>query len=99
MVRSGRWPWPSSWARWRALYYLHEADPLVVPSLGRLGRSIQDLIALVSACASAVLAAHPVVSGACGHGCARIGHPTLRPQTQEHDRYTTDEHHNRPQRN
>lgn len=33
---------------WKALDYLREGDTLVVPSLGRLGRSIQDLIAIVS---------------------------------------------------
>ncbi|MEE4583039.1 MULTISPECIES: recombinase family protein [Streptomyces violaceusniger group] len=35
---------------WKALDYLREGvDTLVVPSLDRLGRSIQDLIAIVSA--------------------------------------------------
>ncbi|KUO16059.1 DNA invertase [Streptomyces dysideae] len=33
---------------WKALDYLREGDTLVVPSLDRLGRSIQDLIAIVS---------------------------------------------------
>lgn len=33
---------------WKALDYLCEGDTLVVPSLDRLGRSIQDLIAIVS---------------------------------------------------
>ena len=33
---------------WKALDYLSEGDTLVVPSLDRLGRSIQDLIAIVS---------------------------------------------------
>jgi DNA invertase Pin-like site-specific DNA recombinase len=33
---------------WKALDYLRPGDTLVVPSLDRLGRSIQDLIALVS---------------------------------------------------
>ncbi|GAA2440348.1 recombinase family protein [Streptomyces glaucus] len=33
---------------WKALDYLRECDTLVVPSLDRLGRSIQDLIAIVS---------------------------------------------------
>ncbi|MFD3613418.1 SDR family oxidoreductase [Streptomyces atroolivaceus] len=33
---------------WKALDYLNEGDTLVVPSLDRLGRSIQDLIAIVS---------------------------------------------------
>ncbi|MFI6770723.1 recombinase family protein [Streptomyces sp. NPDC050355] len=33
---------------WKALDYLREGDALVVPSLDRLGRSIQDLIAIVS---------------------------------------------------
>ena len=32
---------------WKALDYLREGDTLVVPSLDRLGRSIQDLIAIV----------------------------------------------------
>jgi hypothetical protein len=33
---------------WKALDYLRPGDTLVVPSLDRLGRSIQDLIAIVS---------------------------------------------------
>ncbi|WUF04763.1 recombinase family protein [Streptomyces sp. NBC_00487] len=33
---------------WKALDFLREGDTLVVPSLDRLGRSIQDLIAIVS---------------------------------------------------
>lgn len=33
---------------WNALDYLREGDTLVVPSLDRLGRSIQDLISLVA---------------------------------------------------
>ncbi|MGW2962696.1 recombinase family protein [Streptomyces sp. NPDC001220] len=33
---------------WKALNFLREGDTLVVPSLDRLGRSIQDLIAIVS---------------------------------------------------
>lgn len=33
---------------WKALDYLREGDTLVVPSLDRLGRSIQDLIAIAS---------------------------------------------------
>ena len=33
---------------WKALDYLREGDTLIVPSLDRLGRSIQDLIAIVS---------------------------------------------------
>ncbi|WP_374195540.1 recombinase family protein [Streptomyces sp. ISL-87] len=33
---------------WAALDYLRPGDTLVVPSLDRLGRSIQDLIAIVS---------------------------------------------------
>ncbi|WTD22776.1 recombinase family protein [Streptomyces hirsutus] len=33
---------------WKALDYLREGDTLVVPSLDRLGRSMQDLIATVS---------------------------------------------------
>lgn len=33
---------------WKALDYLREGDTLVVPSLDRLGRSIQDLIAIVA---------------------------------------------------
>ncbi|WP_323179142.1 recombinase family protein [Streptomyces sp. NBC_00320] len=33
---------------WRALDFLREGDTLVVPSLDRLGRSLQDLIAIVS---------------------------------------------------
>jgi DNA invertase Pin-like site-specific DNA recombinase len=33
---------------WKALDYLRGGDTLVVPSLDRLGRSIQDLIAIVS---------------------------------------------------
>ncbi|WP_371584435.1 recombinase family protein [Streptomyces sp. NBC_01314] len=33
---------------WKALDYLREGDTLVVPALDRLGRSIQDLIAIVS---------------------------------------------------
>lgn len=33
---------------WKALDYLREGDTLVVPSLDRLGRSLQDLIAIVS---------------------------------------------------
>ncbi|MEV0322692.1 recombinase family protein [Streptomyces sp. NPDC050658] len=33
---------------WKTLDYLREGDTLVVPSLDRLGRSIQDLIAIVS---------------------------------------------------
>lgn len=33
---------------WKALDYLRPGDALVVPSLDRLGRSIQDLIAIVS---------------------------------------------------
>jgi hypothetical protein len=33
---------------WKALDYLRVGDTLVVPSLDRLGRSIQDLIAIVS---------------------------------------------------
>ncbi|MFJ1715546.1 recombinase family protein [Streptomyces sp. NPDC088260] len=33
---------------WKALDYLREGDTLVVPSLDRLGSSIQDLIAIVS---------------------------------------------------
>ncbi|WP_425583032.1 recombinase family protein [Streptomyces mauvecolor] len=33
---------------WKALDYLREGDTLVVPSLDRLSRSIQDLIAIVS---------------------------------------------------
>ncbi|MER7743335.1 recombinase family protein [Streptomyces sp. NPDC096538] len=33
---------------WKALDYLREGDTLVVPYLDRLGRSIQDLIAIVS---------------------------------------------------
>ncbi|MGW3956365.1 recombinase family protein [Streptomyces sp. NPDC004752] len=33
---------------WKALDFLREGDTLVVPSLYRLGRSIQDLIAIVS---------------------------------------------------
>jgi DNA invertase Pin-like site-specific DNA recombinase len=34
---------------WKALDYLRTGDTLVVPSLDRLGRSIQDLITIVSA--------------------------------------------------
>lgn len=33
---------------WKVLDYLREGDTLVVPSLDRLGRSIQDLIAIVA---------------------------------------------------
>ncbi|MFB6985266.1 recombinase family protein [Streptomyces sp. NPDC056178] len=33
---------------WKALDFLREGDTLVVPSLDRLGRSLQDLIAIVS---------------------------------------------------
>nr|WP_308307662.1 recombinase family protein [Streptomyces sp. ISL-10] len=33
---------------WKALDYVREGDTLVVPALDRLGRSIQDLIALVA---------------------------------------------------
>ena len=33
---------------WKALDYLREGDTLVVPSLDRLGRSLQDLIAIVA---------------------------------------------------
>ncbi|WP_030926188.1 recombinase family protein, partial [Streptosporangium amethystogenes] len=33
---------------WKALGYLREGDTLVVPSLDRLGRSLQDLIAIVA---------------------------------------------------
>jgi DNA invertase Pin-like site-specific DNA recombinase len=33
---------------WKALDFLREGDTIVVPSLDRLGRSIQDLIAIVS---------------------------------------------------
>ncbi|MFC6556392.1 recombinase family protein [Nonomuraea cavernae] len=33
---------------WKALDYLHEGDTLVVPSLDRLGRSLQDLISIVA---------------------------------------------------
>ncbi|MFD8979634.1 recombinase family protein [Streptomyces sp. NPDC059564] len=33
---------------WKALDYARPGDTLVVPSLDRLGRSIQDLIAIVS---------------------------------------------------
>lgn len=33
---------------WKALDYLREGDTLVVPSLDRLGRSIQDLISIVA---------------------------------------------------
>ncbi|WP_369252151.1 recombinase family protein [Streptomyces sp. R41] len=33
---------------WKALDFLREGDTLVVPSLDRLARSIQDLIAIVS---------------------------------------------------
>ncbi|WP_373300080.1 recombinase family protein [Streptomyces albospinus] len=33
---------------WKALGYLREGDTLVVPSLDRSGRSIQDLIAVVA---------------------------------------------------
>ncbi|WP_337191968.1 recombinase family protein [Streptomyces sp. HUCO-GS316] len=34
--------------QWKSLDYLREGDTLAVPSLDRLGRSIQDLIAIVS---------------------------------------------------
>jgi resolvase-like protein len=37
----------------KALDYLRPGDTLVVPSLGRLGRSLQDMISIVAGCASA----------------------------------------------
>ncbi|MDP4504903.1 recombinase family protein [Nonomuraea sp. G32] len=56
-----RHPWhrrsafPRRWANaereelWKALDYLRPGDTLVVPSLDRLGRSLQDLISIVAA--------------------------------------------------
>ncbi|WP_420707006.1 recombinase family protein [Streptomyces sp. NRRL F-2664] len=51
---------------WKALDYLREGDTLVVPSLDRLGRSIQDLIAIVSSLTQAGNRLHPAAPGA-GH--------------------------------
>ncbi|MFC5186852.1 recombinase family protein [Actinomadura harenae] len=39
--------------------YLRPGDTLVVPSLDRLGRSLQDPIAIVGACANAAPGAAP----------------------------------------